>query len=65
MGWDGCGDVVRQNTLRFATCGEAVSYAQAHGIDYTVSLSPRETPKPKSYSDNFRYEASDRPRFPH
>ena len=65
MGWDGCGDVVRQNALRFATCEEAVNYARMHAIDYTVSRPPSETSKPKSYSDNFRYEARDRPRFPH
>jgi hypothetical protein len=65
MGWDGYGDVDRQFALQFASCEQAVQYAEAHDIAYEVAREHRTAPRPKSYSDNFKFEAPRRTRFPH
>ena len=55
MGWIGSQDMEADEVrLKFATREEAVSFAEHHGIEYTVR-EPHERPvRPKSYADNFR-----------
>jgi hypothetical protein len=56
MGWASAADTLNEVHLRFETLEEAVAFAQKHGIDYSV-VKPREPRlRPKSYSDNFRWQ---------
>jgi hypothetical protein len=55
MGWAGRGDVEREYSLRFATCEEAVAYAERRGLNYVVSPEHRRTARPPSYAENFSY----------
>jgi hypothetical protein len=54
MGWIGSGDTQAQVRLVFATCEEAVAYAEREGIAHVVELPRRPVIRPKAYSDNFR-----------
>lgn len=54
MGWAGSGDTQRQLNLGFATCDEAVAYAEREGIDAEVIATPVRTLKIQAYADNFR-----------
>ena len=54
MGWTSSSDMAQQVQLRFATCEEAVAYAEKHGIPYQVFDEHPRAPRPKAYSDNFR-----------
>ena len=56
MGWTSSDDMRQQVTLEFDTQEEAVAYAQKHGIDFQVFEPHVLQPKPKSYSDNFRFD---------
>ena len=57
MGWAGSHDTRNQVRLFFATKDEAVAFAQREGYAYTVlDDQPTKPPKPKSYSDNFRFD---------
>jgi hypothetical protein len=56
MGWTSSGDMRQQVTLEFDTAGEAVAYAEKHGIPYQRFEPHVSTPKPKAYSDNFRFD---------
>jgi hypothetical protein len=56
MGWTSSGDVRQQMTLEFDTVDEAVAYATGNGIAYQVFEPHVPTPKPKAYSDNFKYD---------
>ena len=57
MGWNGSRDTRSQLRLRFDTKEEAVAFAKREGYAYTViEEKPARIPKPKSYSDNFRYD---------
>jgi len=56
MGWTGSSDMNSQIRLEFPTRAEAVAYAQRHKIDCDVSEPQKRTPKPKAYSDNFRFD---------
>ena len=56
MGWPGSGDTRNQVHLRFASKAEAVAYAEANGIAYSVEEPPAPRPiKPKVYAENFRF----------
>ena len=56
MGWSSALDTLNQVQLRFDTLDEALAFATKHGLDYTV-IAPQDTiAKPKSYTDNFRYD---------
>lgn len=55
MGWISSGDTRRQLTLRFDTKDEAIAYADDKGLTYTVQEPHEQSPKTKSYSDNFRW----------
>ena len=58
MGWTSSADMRQQITLEFDTLEEAVAYAQANAIPYQVFEPhvPTPKPKPKAYSDNFRFD---------
>ncbi|HLY56247.1 MAG TPA: ETC complex I subunit [Stellaceae bacterium] len=56
MGWASAGDTLNQVRLYFDTLEEAVAYADANGIAYTVEQPHAPTVKPKAYADNFRYD---------
>src|SRR6202012_4205405 len=56
MGWTSSGDMRQQVALEFDTSEEAVAYAEANGIAYQVFEPHVLKPKPKAYSDNFRFD---------
>ena len=56
MGWTSSTDMRQQIQLEFDTADEAVTYAQARGIDFQVFEPHRPAQRPKSYSDNFRFD---------
>lgn len=55
MGWTGSGDTQGQVRLRFASRALAEAYAQANGLDYTVSEphGRKQTIRPRGYGENF------------
>src|SRR5213075_1171082 len=56
MGWTTSTDMLSQVQLEFDTREEAIAYAEAHAIPYQVFEPHLPKPRPKSYSDNFRYD---------
>jgi hypothetical protein len=56
MGWTSSNDMRQQVSLEFDTAEEAVAYAKAHDIPYQLFEPHVPTPKPKAYSDNFRFD---------
>ena len=56
MGWTSSHDMRQQLALEFETAEEAVAYAQANGIAYQLFEPHTPKPRPKSYSDNFRFD---------
>ena len=56
MGWSSAEDTLNQVRLRFATLEEAIEYAKANDIAFTVEEPHAKTIKPKAYADNFRYD---------
>jgi hypothetical protein len=56
MGWSGSTDMRSQVELGFDSVDDAVAYAEKHGIPYQVFEPRPQAAKPKSYSDNFRYD---------
>ena len=57
MGWAGSGDTLNQVRLFFATKDEAIAFAEREGHIYTVvEERSAKAPKPKSYSDNFKFD---------
>ena len=56
MGWSSAGDTLNQVRLYFDTLEEAVAYADANALAYTVEQPHARTIKPKAYADNFRYD---------
>lgn len=56
MGWIGGGDTLQQVRLRFDTLEDAQAYAQAQGIDFSLSTPHVPTPRAKNYADNFRHD---------
>ena len=57
MGWVGSHDTRNQIHLFFVTKEEAIAFAEREGYSYTVTDDrPAKPPKPKSYSDNFRFD---------
>lgn len=55
MGWTSSGDMKQQVRLNFATRGEAVAYAERHGIAYQVFEPKPAKRRIMSYSDNFAF----------
>lgn len=56
MGWTGSQDTPSQLRLYFASCEEAVAYAQREQIGYEVEAPVQRIRKPKVYADNFRFD---------
>ena len=56
MGWTSSGDTSRQLRLKFDSREEAVAYAQQRGLAYVLIEQADRKMKPKSYSDNFRFD---------
>jgi len=56
MGWTSSNDMRQQLALEFDTKEEAVAYAEANAIAYSVFEPHVPVPKAKAYSDNFRFD---------
>jgi hypothetical protein len=56
MGWTSSGDTSRQLRLQFDSKEEAIAYAQQRGLAYVLLEPPPGRIRPKSYSDNFRFD---------
>jgi len=56
MGWTSSGDMRQQVQMEFDSADEAVAYAAKHEIPYQVFEPQPPKPRPKSYSDNFRFD---------
>ncbi|HEY3776482.1 MAG TPA: ETC complex I subunit [Rhizomicrobium sp.] len=56
MGWTSSDDMRSQVVLEFDTKEEAVAYAKRHEIPYQVFDAHPSKARPKSYSDNFRFD---------
>jgi hypothetical protein len=56
MGWTSSADMRQQLVLEFDTAEDAVAYATANGIPAQVFEPHVPTPKPKAYSDNFKFD---------
>jgi len=54
MGWAGSGDTQQQVQLNFASCEDALAYAEKHGIEARVHSVPPKRLKLQAYADNFR-----------
>jgi hypothetical protein len=57
MGWISSSDTRGQVRLRFATKEEALAYASRRRLDVQVEEPHERRIKPKSYADNFRWQA--------
>jgi ETC complex I subunit conserved region len=57
MGWVGQKDTQQQLSLFFDSKEQAVAYAEERGLPYHVKEPHRKAMRPKSYSDNFRFDA--------
>ncbi|MFZ4541897.1 MAG: ETC complex I subunit [Rickettsiales bacterium] len=53
MGWNTMPDTVTEIHLHFATKEEAIAYAVAKKLDYTVSEPKKAVVPPKAYAENF------------
>jgi hypothetical protein len=56
MGWTSSPNTRTQVRMSFDTLEEAIAYAERQGYAYTVQQARSRTIRPKSYSDNFRYD---------
>jgi len=56
MGWTSSDDMRQQVSLDFDTREEAVAYAEANGIAFQVFEPHVQATRPRSYSDNFRFD---------
>jgi hypothetical protein len=55
-GWTMSGDMNRQLRLEFDSEAEAIGYAEKQGLAYVREPVQARRIRPKSYSDNFRYD---------
>lgn len=53
MGWNTMPDTIAEVKLKFASREEAVAYAQAKKLEYTVSEPKKAVVPPKAYAENF------------
>jgi hypothetical protein len=53
-GWNGSGDTKTQVRLSFANKGDAIAYAEKHGLAYHVVPAAPVALKLQAYADNFR-----------
>ena len=56
MGWTSSRDTGSQVRIGFDTKEEAIAYAEKEGYAYSVQTPHERIVRPKSYSDNFRYD---------
>ncbi len=56
MGWTSSSDMRSQIVMEFDTREEAVAFADKHEIPYQVFEPAASKIRPRSYSDNFRYD---------
>jgi hypothetical protein len=56
MGWTSSSDMLSQVVLEFDTKEEAVAYAESQAIPYQVFEPQDASVRPRSYSDNFRFD---------
>ena len=56
MGWTSSSDMRQQVQMEFDTSEEAVAYAEKNAIPYQLFEPHDVKPRPKSYSDNFRFD---------
>lgn len=54
-GWTGSPNTLPQAKLKFATKEEAINYATIHQIELIIEEPQVAASKPKSYSDNFKF----------
>ena len=55
MGWSGSGNTAAQVALAFPTKEDAIRYAEATGLAYTVVESVPHKVARRSYADNFKF----------
>jgi hypothetical protein len=60
MGWTSGRDTRAQVRISFDTREEAVAYATRQGYAYIVEAPRQRAIRPKSYSDNYRYDRIER-----
>lgn len=53
MGWVGQGDTLSQLKIEFKTVEEAIAFAQAKNLSYSILKAPKRNIVLKAYSDNF------------
>lgn len=56
MGWTSAEGTLSQIRLRFDCLEDAISYAEARQIAYSVMPSHERAIKPRNYGDNFKYQ---------
>ena len=57
MGWVSSGDTLNQVEMSFATKEDAIMFAERRGLLYTITENHERRVRPRSYADNFKYEA--------
>ncbi len=57
MGWISSKDTLNQVKLSFDTIEEAIDYAEKRGWEYTLQEVQTKKIKPRTYLDNFKYQA--------
>ena len=55
MGWQSSGDTLRTVHLHFPTSEEAVAFAEANGMRYTVLRTAPRRLRRRAYADNFDF----------
>ncbi len=55
MGWTSSADTRAQLRLRFESLDEAIAYAKAEGLMYSVEKPRERKIKAKAYADNFKF----------
>ena len=56
MGWTSSADTRAQLRLRFESLEEAIDYAKAEGLMYSVEKPRERKIKARAYADNFKYD---------
>ena len=56
MGWTSSPDTALQVALDFDSKAQAIAYAEAHGLGYTVLEPHARAQRRRAYADNFRYD---------
>ena len=58
MGWTSSPDTRQQVRLKFDTEDAAKAYCKRNGLDYVIRERRAHKVQPKSYSDNFKWDAA-------